>query len=477
MNIAIILIILLVGAILTYFSGNRLASKVAMLFGVAAAIFSVALCLKYGAAGASYSIDWISNPNISFSLKADGLSMAMILLTTILLPIIILGTQSREFKNEKLLYSLVMFMTFAMTGAFLSSDALLYYVFWEMSLIPIYFIIVLWGNGEIAKRRKAAMTFFLFTFAGSLFMLAAIIYLYTKTGSFQLEAFYNANLSNTEQIWIFLAFFLAYAIKIPIFPFHTWQANVYQKAPAIGTMLLAGIMSKMGAYSVIRWQLPVTPYASQELRTFVLILCSIGVIYGAIMALRQNDLKRLLAYASLSHVGFVAAGAYALTYDGLQGAVVLILAHGFGIVAMFYSADVIQTRTKTLTISELGGIKEHAPKFSVAFFLSILSSIGIPLTFNFIGEFTIMYGLYQVSLWYSLAVGTSLFLGAFFMLRMYQHVMLGEPSKKSFRDLSKTEVTVFALIVGVLIFFGVYVKPVTDLVSTSLTEIVMYINR
>ncbi len=477
MNIAIILIILLVGAILTYFSGNRFASKVAMLFGVAAAIFSVALCQKYGAAGANYSIDWITNPNISFSLKADGLSIAMILLTTVLLPIIILGTQSREFKNEKLLYSLVMFMAFAMTGAFLSSNALLYYVFWEMSLIPIYFIIVLWGNGEIAKRRKAAMTFFLFTFAGSLFMLAAIIYLYTKTGSFQLEAFYNANLSNTEQIWIFLAFFLAYAIKIPIFPFHTWQANVYQKAPAIGTMLLAGIMSKMGAYSVIRWQLPVTPYASQELRTFVLILCSIGVIYGAIMALRQNDLKRLLAYASLSHVGFVAAGAYALTYDGLQGAVVLILAHGFGIVAMFYSADVIQTRTKTLTISELGGIKEHAPKFSVAFFLSILSSIGIPLTFNFIGEFTIMYGLYQVSLWYALAVGTSLFLGAFFMLRMYQHVMLGEPSKKSFRDLSKTEVTVFALIVGVLIFFGVYVKPVTDLVSTSLTEIVMYINR
>lgn len=477
MNIAIILIILLVGAILTYFSGNRFASKVAMLFGVAAAIFSVALCLKYGAAGASYSIDWISNPNISFSLKADGLSMAMILLTTILLPIIILGTQSREFKNEKLLYSLVMFMSFAMTGAFLSSDALLYYVFWEMSLIPIYFIIVLWGNGEIAKRRKAAMTFFLFTFAGSLFMLAAIIYLYTKTGSFQLEAFYNADLSQTEQIWIFLAFFLAYAIKIPIFPFHTWQANVYQKAPAIGTMLLAGIMSKMGAYSVIRWQLPVTPYASHEFRTVILILCITGVVYGAIMALRQDDLKRFLAYASLSHVGFVAAGAYALTYDGIEGAVVLILAHGFGIVAMFYSADVIHTRTKTLTISQLGGIKEHAPKFSVAFFLSILSSIGIPLTFNFIGEFTIMFGLYQVNLWYALTIGTSLFLGALFMLRMYQHVMLGEPSKKPFRDLSKTEVTVFALIVGVLIFFGVYVKPVTDLVSTSLTEIVMYINR
>lgn len=477
MNITIILIILLVGAILTYLSGNRFASKVAMLFGVAAAIFSVALCLKYGAAGANFSIDWISKPNISFSLKADGLSMAMILMTTILLPIIILGTQSREFKNEKMLYSLVMFMVFAMVGAFLSSNALLYYVFWEMSLIPIYFIIVLWGNGEIVKRRKAAMTFFLFTFAGSLFMLAAIIYMYTKTGSFQLEAFYNASLSQTEQIWIFLAFFLAYAIKIPIFPFHTWQANVYQKAPAIGTMLLAGIMSKMGAYSVIRWQLPVTPYASNEFRTIIVILCIVGVVYGAIMALRQDDLKRFLAYASLSHVGFIAAGSYALTYDGLEGAVILILAHGFGIVGMFYSADVIQTRMHTLTISKMGGIKEHAPKFSVAFFISILSSIGIPLTFNFIGEFTIMFGLYQVSLWYALTIGTALFLGALFMLRMYQQVMLGEPSVNPFRDLSKTETVVFALIIGVLIFFGVYVKPVTDLVSTSLTEIVMYINR
>lgn len=218
MNIAIILIILLAGSILTYLSGNRFASKVAMLFSIAAAVFSVALYLKYGAAGVDFSVDWITNPNISFSLKADGLAIAMLLLLTVLLPIIILGAHNREFKNEKLLFSLVMFMAFAMAGAFLSSNALVYYVFWEMSLIPIYFIVTIWGgNGEFAKRRRAAMTFFLYTFAGSLFMLAAIIFLYVKTGSFQLEAFYNANLSETEQIWIFLAFFVAYAIKIPIF--------------------------------------------------------------------------------------------------------------------------------------------------------------------------------------------------------------------------------------------------------------------
>lgn len=477
MNIAIILIILLVGAIITYCSGNRFASKMALLFSIAAGIFSVAFLLKYGIPGTTYTIEWLKSPNISFALKADGLAIALVLLTTILTPIIIITTLAREFKNEKLLYTLILFMEFAMVGCFLSSDALLYYVFWEMSLIPIYFIIVIWGNDEMLERRKAAMTFFLYTFAGSLFMLAAIIFMYTKTGSFLLHDFYNVSLTNEEQIWVFLAFFLAYAIKIPIFPFHTWQAGAYQKAPTVGTMLLAGLMSKMGAYSIIRWQLPVTPYAADLLRPIVLILCIIGVIYGAVIALRQDNLKRFFAYASLSHVGMVAAGAYALTYDGLQGAVMLILAHGFAIVGLFYATDIIYNRTGKASISQLGGIKAHAPKFTTAFFLSVLASVSIPLTFNFVGEFTIMYGLYQVNWAYALFIGLSLFLGAFFMLRMYQYVMLGEASKTPFRDLSHTEIIVFSLIVVVLVFFGIYSTPIADLVSPSLREIVTYINR
>lgn len=477
MDITIILIVLLIGSIATYFSGNKLASKVAVFFSLVAAVFSVLLYVNHGAAGANFNVQWISNPNIFFALKADGLAIAMLILTTVLLPIIILASRTRSFENENLLYSLVMFMAFAMSGAFLSSDALLYYVFWEMSLIPIFFIIILWGNDEIAKRRKAAMTFFLYTFIGSLFMLSAIIYLYTKVGSFRLEDFYNASLTQSEQIWIFLAFFLAYAIKIPIFPFHTWQANVYQKAPAIGTMLLAGLMSKMGAYSVIRWQLPTTPYASQELRSVIVVLAIIGVIYGAIMALRQDDLKRFMAYASLSHVGFIAAGVYALTFDGLSGAVTLILAHGVGIVALFYGVDIIQTRTGMQKISQVSGLSARAPKFTVAFFFSLLSSIGIPLTFNFIGEFTILYGVYQVSIWYAIFTGTALFLGAYFMLHMFQHVMLGPPSAKPMKDLTRYETFVFALLIIIMLFFGVYIKPVSDLVTSSLSEITMYINR
>ncbi len=479
MNIAIILLILLAGSFVTYFSGNRFASKVAMLFAIAGAVFSISLLLEYNSAGAAftYSLEWISKPHIAFSLKADGLSIAMMLLNSILLPIIILTSISHTVKSERILYSLILFMSFAMSGVFLSSNALVYYVFWEMSLIPIYFIVVLWGNGERAERRKAAMTFFIYTFAGSLFMLAAIIYMYTKVGSLELSALYNANLTPTEQIWIFLAFFLAYAIKIPVFPFHTWQANVYQKAPIVGTLLLGALMSKMGLYSVIRWQLPVTPYAAHELRSLVLILSIIGVIYGAIIALRQDNLKRFFAYASLSHVGFIAAGIYALTYDGLLGAVLLILAHGFGIIGLFFSAEVIHRRLKTPLISKMGGIKSSAPKFTMAFFFMVLASIALPLTFNFIGEFTIMYGIYQVHIGYLLAIGTSMFLGAFFMLRMYQYVMLGENKHTSFSDLTINETLVFVLLAIVLIFFGIYSKPIVDLVSPSLQEIMMYINR
>lgn len=478
MNIAIILVILLAGAFATYFSGNRFASKVAMLFAVVAAAFSVSILLNYNAVGTiSYSVDWISNPNISFSLRADGLSIAMLLLNCILLPIIILTTISHTVQSERTFYGLIMFMSFAMAGVFLSSNALVYYVFWEMSLIPIYFLIVLWGNGERAKRRKAAMTFFVYTFAGSLFMLAAIIYLYVKVGSLELDALYNASLSQSEQIWIFLAFFLAYAIKIPVFPFHTWQANVYQKAPIAGTLLLGALMSKMGLYSVIRWQLPVTPYASHELRSIILVLVIVGVVYGAVIALKQDNLKRFFAYASLSHVGFIAAGIYALTFDGLLGAVILILAHGFGIIGLFFSSEVIFRRLKTPLISEMGGIKSNAPKFTLAFFFMVLASIALPLTFNFVGEFTIMYGVYQVSIWYTILIGTSMFLGAFFMLRMYQYVMLGSKSNESFTDLTANEILVFVLLGAVLIFFGIYSKPIVDLVSPSLQEIMMYINR
>lgn len=480
MEIAIIiLIVLLVGTIVTYFSGNNYASKIALTFSVIVAVLSLITLFGYNPSDSieTFSKTWLNSPRLSISFKLDGLSLLLLLLNSILLPIIIMTTISHKVKSEKLFYSLILFMSFAMAGVFLASDALLYYVFWELSLIPIFFIVILWGSGDKAELKKSAMTFFIYTFAGSLFMLASIIYLYTKAGSFLLEDFYKLNLSHTEQIWVCLGFFIAYAIKIPIFPFHTWQANVYQKAPLAGTLLLGALMSKMGLYSVIRWQLPVTPNAIESMQTAILVLCVIGVIYGSIIALRQKALKRVFAFASLAHVGMIAAGIYSLTFDGLLGAVIMILAHGFTVVGLFLSSEVIQRRLNTNIISEMGGIKSLAPHFTLGFLVIVLASINLPLTFNFVGEFTILFGLYHVNIWYTIFAGTSMFLGAFFMLRMYQQVMLGETSFKHFADLTKNETFIFVLLAVILVFFGVYSEPIVNLVKPSLNEILMYINR
>jgi NADH-quinone oxidoreductase subunit M len=478
MNVSLILIILLVGAFATFLAGDKLASKVSLFFSVAAAGFSIVLLSHYNV-GENISVinQWITKPNVSFALKADGLSMAMLLLTTVLTVIIIFSSLGNQYKNSKSFYALILFMSFAMGGTFLASDGLLYYVFWELALIPIYFIALIWGNGDLEERKKAVVKFFIYTLAGSLFMLVAFIYLYQQAGSFLLEDLYKLELSQTEQLWIFLAFFLAYAIKIPLIPFHTWQANVYQKSPTVGTMLLSGIMLKMGLYSVIRWQLPLTSLAAAEYKYIFIGLGIAGVIYGSIVALRQNDLKKLLAYSSLAHVGLIAAGTYTLTLDGLRGAVLQMIAHGFVVVGLFYAAEIIFRRYETRTISEMGGIRSQAPRLAGLFLLLVIASIALPTTFNFVGEFTVLYSLYQVNIVFAVLGGTTIILGAYYMLKMYQHAMLGETNAKIFTDITVNEGITMVAIIGVLFFFGMYPKPITDLITPSLEQILSQINR
>jgi NADH-quinone oxidoreductase subunit M len=435
--------------------------------------------LSHYNAGENISVinQWITKPNVSFALKADGLSMAMLLLTTVLTVIIIFSSIGNSYKNSKSFYALILFMSFAMGGTFLASDGLLYYVFWELALIPIYFIALIWGNGDLEERKKAVVKFFIYTLAGSLFMLVAFIYLYQQAGSFLLEDLYKLELSETEQLWIFLAFFLAYAIKIPLIPFHTWQANVYQKSPTVGTMLLSGIMLKMGLYSVIRWQLPLTSLAAAEYKYIFIGLGIAGVIYGSIVALKQNDLKKLLAYSSLAHVGLIAAGTYTLTLDGLRGAVLQMIAHGFVVVGLFYAAEIIFRRYETRTISEMGGIRSQAPRLAGLFLLLVIASIALPTTFNFVGEFTVLYSLYQVNIVFAVLGGTTIILGAYYMLKMYQHAMLGETNAKIFTDITVNEGITMVAIIGVLFFFGMYPKPITDLITPSLEQILSQINR
>lgn len=478
MDITYVLILLLVGSFATYFSGDKLAPKVALLFGLASLGLSIfMLDLFQSGQNIDFISGWISKPNISVALTADGLSLAMLLLTTALTPIIILSGFGSNFKSARSIYALILFMSFAMTGTFLASDGLLYYIFWELALIPIYFIALIWGNGDAEERKKAVAKFFIYTFAGSLFMLTAFIYMYQKAGSLLISDLYKLELSSSEQTWIFLAFFLAYAIKIPLIPFHTWQATVYQKAPTVGTMLLSGIMLKMGLYSVIRWQLPLAPQAAKQFLPIIIVLGIAGVIYGSIVALRQKDLKKLLAYSSLAHVGLIAAGAYALNLDGLRGAVLQMISHGFVVVGLFFAAEVIYRRFSSRNISEMGGIRSQSPKFTSMFMILVLASVALPTTFNFVGEFTVLYSLYNVNVWYAIVGGTTIILGAYYMLRMFQYVMLGETNAKTFAEVNVTETIVFVAIIAVLFFFGMYPKPINDLITPSLETILSQINR
>ena len=478
MDVTTLLIILLVGALATYFSGDKWAPKVALLVGLSAFAGAICLLSKYNLGlEISYAKLWISKPNISFALQADGLALAMLLLTTALTPIIIYSSFGNTYKNPKAFYALILFMTFAMAGTFLASDGLLYYIFWELSLIPIYFVALIWGNGDAEERKKAVVKFFIYTLAGSLFMLVAFIYLYQKAGSFLISDLTPLKLSATEQFWIFLAFFLAYAIKIPLIPFHTWQAEVYQKAPTVGTMLLSGIMLKMGLYSVIRWQLPIAPLAAKEYMNVFIGLGIAGVIYGSIVALRQKDLKKLLAYSSLAHVGLIAAGAYTLTLDGLRGAVLQMIAHGFVVLGLFFVAEIIFRRYETRNISEMGGIRAQSPKFTSMFLILVLASVALPSTFNFVGEFTVLYSLSQINIWFALLGGTTIILGAYYMLKMFQHVMLGETNVKLFADVTFNEGLSLVIIIAVLFFFGMYPKPIVDLITPSLENILTQVNR
>ena len=478
MDVSYLLIILLLGAFATYFSGDKLAPKMALVFGLAAFGFSIyILNLFTGGQNVNFVCDWITKPKVMFALKGDGLSLAMVVLTTSLIPIIIYSSFGNEFKNAKSFYALLLFMAFAMTGTFLASDGLLYYIFWELALIPIYFIALIWGNGDAEERKKAVVKFFIYTFAGSLFMLTAFIYMYQRSQSFLLEDLYAMRLTVNEQFWIFLAFFAAYAVKIPLIPFHTWQANVYQKAPTVGTMLLSGIMLKMGLYSVIRWQIPLGRFAAKEFMSIFIWFGIAGMIYGSIVALRQKDLKKLLAYSSLAHVGLIAAGAYTLTIDGLRGAVMQMIAHGFVVVGLLFAAEIISRRYQTYNIADMGGIRSQSPKFTSMFMLLVLASVALPSTFNFVGEFTVLYSLSQIDIWFAVFGGTTIILGAYYMLKMFQHVMLGETNRKIFNDVNFNEGLSMVIIIAVLFFFGMYPKPIIDLITPSLETILTQINR
>jgi NADH-quinone oxidoreductase subunit M len=470
----LILFFPLLASILVFASGNKLASIIALLLSVAElgiTGYAYTLYQQNGADGFYVFSEWITEPKISFHLAMDGLSLLMVLLTNFLTPVIILSAFKRNIENQKAYYALILFMQFALIGVFTAFDGLLYYIFWELALIPIYFIALRWGG---ANRVPVTLKFFIYTLAGSLLMLFGFImlYHYNPSHSFDIRELYaNAShICSCNQSWLFWMFFLAFAIKIPIIPFHTWQADTYKEAPTQGTMLLAGIMLKMGTYSLLRWLLPVVPSGVAEWGPLAIALCVIGIVYASVIAIMQKDLKKLFAYSSVAHVGLIAAGIFALNMRGFQGSVVQMLAHGVNVVGLFFCADIIFDRTKSLNVEGLGGIRNSAPRFNTLFMIIVLGSVALPLTNGFIGEFLLLYGVYEYNTWLSVFAGLTIILGAVYMLRMFQRVMLGNTndSTTGFKDLSWNEKLVLGIVAFVIIGMGIYPKPVFELAQPSL---------
>jgi NADH-quinone oxidoreductase subunit M len=474
MTALLLLIIPAVAAIITWLSGNKWANKVALAISLGPLFITanIFLDMRYGEGIEliTFSQKWVDAPLIFFNLQIDGLSLVLLALTNFLVPIIILAGFGATTSNNRTFYALILFMQAALNGVFMAIDGFLYYIFWEMALIPIYFIAMLWGADE---SRRITFKFFVYTLAGSLFMLLAFIFLYLKGGDFTIKTLYRLSLSNVEQTFVFLAFFLAFAIKIPLIPFHTWQADTYTAAPSQGTMLLSGIMLKMGLYSLIRWLLPIAPIAVETWMPVLMILSVAGVVYGSWIAIQQDNIKRLLAYSSLAHVGLISAGIFALNSFGMSGAVVQMVSHGINVVGLFFAAEIILRRTGTLELASLGGIRTVAPWFSTYFFILLLGSVGLPLTNGFVGEFMLLFGVFQYNSWLGLIAGTTIILGAVYLLRMFQRAMLGNttPVTANFQDLSVSEHLTFLPLIFLVFFIGLFPNPIINIAEKSIEQI------
>ena len=415
--------------------------------------------------------------NLHFGI--DGMSMLMLLLTNILTPIIILSSFNEKPGYKNTFYGLILLMQFGLIGVFTSLDGLLFYIFWEVTLIPIWLIAGIWGQED--KKIQFTTRFFVYTFVGSLFMLIGLIYVYNHSASFALTDLYNADLTSGAQTVIFWFIFFAFAVKLPIFPFHSWQADTYTYSPTQGSMLLAGIMLKMAVYGLLRWLLPITPEPILGISgQIVLVLALIGVVHGALIAIIQNDSKRLIAYSSLSHVGLMTAGIMAsailtmkgtLMIEGGEGALVQAFAHGINVVGLFFCADILYKRFKTRDIRQMGGLARVAPKFAVLFLVIVLGSIALPLTNGFVGEFILIKSIFDYSILAAVIGGTTMIFSSVYLFRFYGKAMFGEGDEEVLAtagDLTGVEFSVLASLVVFVIVLGIFPQPIIEMVNTPL---------
>jgi NADH-quinone oxidoreductase subunit M len=404
---------------------------------------------------------WITTPNIHYHMGIDGISVWLVVLTTFLTPLCVLISWTSIHERVKEFFILLLILETALIGVFTSLDLFLFYFFWEATLIPMALLIGMYGHG---RRVYAAVKYFLFTIIGSMFMLAAILWLYAKTGSFDFVVIQNAIRSGSvpgfenASLWLFLGFFIAFAVKVPLFPLHTWLPDAHVEAPTAGSVLLAGVLLKMGTYGLLRFDVGLFPEQARRNAPWIMVLALIGIIYGALVSLVQPNMKKLIAYSSVSHLGFVVLGIFSFTTAGLNGAVFVMLAHGVATGGLFMLAGILYERRHTYEIAEFGGLATPMPKYATFFLVTVLASVGLPLLNGFIGEFLVLSGAFQARPIYGILAATGVIWSACYLLWMYQRVFFGKVTHEvnnALPDLNLREkvalypIAVAALVMGV----------------------------
>ena len=417
-----------------------------------------------------FNANWMGSLGSSFALQLDGLSQILCLLTAIAYPLILVATWKSEYRKPNNFFALLLLTQAGLMGVFTAGDALLFYFFWELALIPMYFICSGWG-GE--RRIPVTFKFFIYTFTGSVLMLIGLVYLYFQTPdrSFALESFYALKLSESAQSWVFWLLFVAFAVKIPVFPFHTWQPDAYEQSPTAATMVLSGLMVKMGVFGLVRWVWPIVPSGVHQWGDVVMSLAVTGVIYASVIAIIQDDLKRLVAYSSIAHMGLMVMAIFAENQIGTQGVMMQMFNHGINIIGLWIVIELIERQFGTRKLSQLGGIAQKAPGLATLLVIVALANISLPLTNSFVGEFLIFNGIWNTlsdyRIVFAVVSGLSIILAAVYTLNMIQKVFFGSTNSLTERaeDIRVNERVALGVIVLLIVVFGIYPQPLLDVTN------------